>query len=98
MLYGATSPCRPVRTGEVMHDVPPVTSARRYLVPQRVFVGILVVVLAALAWYLRQTLIPYVVGILVVALLAPLVRLVERHLPGRNLRPQTRRRTAALTV
>jgi predicted PurR-regulated permease PerM len=73
-------------------------SARRYFTPQSAFVIALVLVLAWLAWSLRETLVPYIVGILVVQLLHPLVGVLEEHLPGRRLRALTRRRIAAITV
>jgi predicted PurR-regulated permease PerM len=70
----------------------------RSLSPQRVFVAVVVLLLAWLAWSLRGVLIPYIVGLLIVQLLAPLVRLLERHLPGRRLRAETRRKIATVTV
>jgi predicted PurR-regulated permease PerM len=81
-----------------VRKIPVIQSARYQVTPQRVLVIALVLVLGWLAWSLRETLIPYIVGILVVQLLSPLVRLVEKHLPGRRLRTATRRRIAAMTV
>ena len=84
--------------GEAVRKVPVVPSTRHYFSPQRAFVAALVLLLAVLAWSLRTVLIPYIVGMLVAGLLAPLVRSAEKRVPGQKLRAATRRRIAAVTV
>jgi predicted PurR-regulated permease PerM len=81
-----------------MQNMPGVPSASRNFSAQRVFVVVVVLLLAWLAWSLRETLAPYIVGILIAQLLSPLVRLVEERMPGRGLKARTRHGIAAVSV